>query len=88
MALGEWGSDPVVLPDESEPQFQFFARDVMLDVEPGAGAVELQWRNAANEWETFQQITDKGAYPVIVANGRSRRIVATGDATFCATWSA
>lgn len=87
MALGAWGSEPVVLPDESEQRFQFYARDVMIDADPGSGSVDLQWRNASGAWETFQQIEDKGAYPMIVANGRSRRIVATGNATFCATWS-
>ncbi len=71
---------------ETEP-FPHWAKPATLDVDPKAGSVELQRKNSSGQWESFEVLSDPGAFKVEVVNYPELRIATTADAMFRWTWN-
>lgn len=80
--MSTWRTDPLVT-----EEFPHWARPATLDVAPGSGNVQLERRNAAGDWESFQIFDGAGAYKIDVVNCPEFRITPTADAAFRWTWN-
>lgn len=89
MALNEWGTDPLILPDENEGDFGHWVPPATLHTEVGSGTVLVQRRNAAgDDWTTFETISEDTSQILDLQNMPAIRINVTGDAQFKCVWTA
>ena len=80
--MSNWQSEALVT-----DEFPHWAKPATLDVDPGSGSVELERRNSAGNWESFQSFDTAGAYKVEVVNCPEMRVSTTVDAMFRWTWN-
>ncbi|RYH10102.1 hypothetical protein [Tropicimonas sp. IMCC6043] len=80
-----WTASVKIFP-ENEQDFPHYASPATLQVAAGTGGVELQHRDPAGNWATFETISVAGVHKLDVANMPAIRLVATGDAQYQVTW--
>lgn len=84
--MSDWTNEPQIIP-EGRDTFPGYASPATIQIAPGEGTVQLQQRNPAGIWETFESLVEAGIQKIDVVNMPAIRVVATGNAQFRLTWS-
>lgn len=89
MALNEWGTDALILPNSNEDDFGHWVPPATLHADVGSGTVVISVRDSAGTgWMAIETISEDGTKVVDLQNMPAIQITATGDAQFKCVWAA